>query len=241
MTRSVMDKIRTAQAERAALKKRITAVSVTAAALVVCLVAGFAASGGLRMGTKSAEARDEKYVDYDIVQPEAAMQEENGIERSKNGSKSAASGAADVTSVSYEELSEMLPGASPLKNLTEKGFETVECAVQFAEGKEDERAYSGISVIIIAFTKDGAAGEIICRPGFTGTAEEYAASKPLSYPETQELEAGGIKAVCSADNSYDCGAYNAAFVTDGALYEIKASAESPEEISALIEALLTES
>ena len=33
----------------------------------------------------------------------------------------------------------------------------------------------------------------------------------------------------------------AAFVTDGALYEIKASAESPEEISALIEALLTES
>ena len=241
MTKSVMDKIHTAQARRAALNKRITAVSVTAAALAVCLIAGFAASGGLRMGRKAADTAGENIADYDNMQPEAAMQEENGASRGKSANKAVKSDAVGMASVSYAELSEILPDGSPLKNLEEKGFNPAECFVQFTEGKEDDRLFSDIVMILIDFTKDGAAGEIIYRAGYTGTAEGFAASGPQSYPEPSLLEVNGIKAVCSADDSYDCGAYKAAFVSDGALYEIKASAESPEDMSGLIGAMMTDS
>lgn len=63
MSKSVMEKVRAYEVHKAAVRKRVTAVSVTAAALAVCIFAGVAATGNLRMGkaADSANKQDNHY------------------------------------------------------------------------------------------------------------------------------------------------------------------------------------
>ena len=67
MSKSVMEKVRAYEVHKAAVRKRVTAVSVTAAALAVCIFTGAAVTGNLRLGAaKSADnaVRDENYYGY---------------------------------------------------------------------------------------------------------------------------------------------------------------------------------
>ena len=67
MSKSVMEKVRAYEVHKAAVRKRVTAVSVTAAVLAVCIFTGAAVTGNLRLGAaKSADnaVREEYDIEY---------------------------------------------------------------------------------------------------------------------------------------------------------------------------------
>ncbi|MBR6360329.1 MAG: hypothetical protein IKS04_00905 [Clostridia bacterium] len=67
MSKSVMEKVRAYEVHKAAVRKRVTAVSVTAAALAVCIFTGAAVTGNLRLGAAKAAdnaVREEYDIEY---------------------------------------------------------------------------------------------------------------------------------------------------------------------------------
>ena len=67
MSKSVMEKVRAYEVHKAAVRKRVAAVSVTAAALAVCIFTGAAVTGNLRLGAAKAAdnaVREEYDIEY---------------------------------------------------------------------------------------------------------------------------------------------------------------------------------
>ena len=240
MSKSVMEKVRAYEVHKAAVRKRVTAVSVTAAALAVCIFTGAAVTGNLRLGAaKSADnAVREEYdieygggVDYEADATESIEHAgEYSASDSKTNSKDA-NGAGSIVYLTYAEFNAVLPENSPVKDLEGRDFEISECSAQFREGTEKTRLTSDLINAFADFEKDGTQGMIYCDFAFDGSLEEYAASKPLSFPDQKKLRIDGTEVIYSPDGD---GGYIALFEYGGALYRINAGAGSPDKLQTLL-------
>lgn len=245
MSKSVLEKVRAYEVHRAAVRKRVTALSVSAAALAIVIFAGAAVTGNLGMGAKSEDsvAREDNDIEYGIeIDPEtdANASTEYVNESSASKSESAAedpSGAGDVISLSYNEFNALLPAASPLKDLEDKGFSVSECSAQFRENENG--GFENCPVYAFAdFAKDNISGTVFCDFAFTGTLDDYTASHPLSFRNAKKIRCGETQAVFSADEG---GGYVALFETGGCLYKINVGGiGSPEELQTFLTDLIHE-
>ena len=243
MSKSVMEKVRAYEVHKAAVRKRVAAVSVTAAALAICLVAGAAASGNLHLGrAKSADnaVRDENYygyaegIDSEIDGTKSAETFRENSDRNAVEKAEEANGAEENTYLTYKEFNEILPENSPLKDLEDRGFEITECRAQLTA-----QMPSDIASCIYAFADFGKAqaqGTITCDFTFDGTLDEYMDSSPLSFPDQHKIQCGGIETVYSYDGE---GGYVALLESGGVIYKINVGGvNSPEELQTVLSDLI---
>lgn len=235
MAKSVTDKLRTAQAKQAALKKRIAAFSATAAALALIAIAGFAVSGGIGMGAKSADSVNQNEENFAAEIPEEYDSENSLTKKSQSKNENAKAAepniAGEIIYLTYDELAEMLPNGNPIKSLAVNGFKAYECAAQFKNGRESDRMYSDCINILLSFSKGNASGSIFCRCDFNKSVSDYTESHPLKYPAPGEIKIDGTETFISKDES----GYTAALKYENSLYEITVSGiSSQDELTKLL-------
>ena len=243
MSKSVMEKVRAYEVHKAAVRKRVTAVSVTAAALAVCIVAGAAASGNLRLGrAKAADnaVRDENYygyaesIDSEIDGTKSAETFRENSDRNAVEKAEEANGAEEITYITYKEFNEILPENSPLKDLEDRSFEITECRAQLTAQMPSDVA--SCMNAFADFSKAQAQGTISCDFMFDGTLDEYTDSRSISFPDQHKIQCESFEIVYSSDGE---GGYVALFESGGAIYKINVGGvSSPEELQTILTDLI---
>jgi hypothetical protein len=238
MTRSVMDKIRTAQAERARRNKMIAGIAAVVTPLVI-VTAVFGAvnlrSGSMKKAADSAQVNEVIPENADYYAGEENIAEDfYDREAYKSSGKSAKSAGADeadgAVTLTYEELCTILPDGNLLKGLEEKGFTVSDCPAKLKDGAQG-RNYSDFVYLSSNISKDEIGGVIICRPGYTRPVKEFISSETLRYLNPKVLDTNGTSVIYSINNT-TC---NAVFFFDGTMYEFNVSGvNTNEEISTLI-------
>jgi hypothetical protein len=246
MTRSVMDKIRTAQAERARRNKMIAGIAAVVTPLVI-VTAVFGAvnlrSGSMKKAADSAQANEAFPENADYYAGEENIAEDfYDREAYKSSGKSAKSADADAdeadgaVTLTYEELCGILPDGNLLKNLEENGFTVSDCPAKLKDGAES-RNYSDFVSLGAGFIKGKAEGTLECLCYYTGSAESYVMTRSSGSGDKNraEFETGNTRVIY-----FDWGdTYNAVFEKDGELYEINARGiSSPGEFEEIVSEII---
>ncbi len=244
MTRSVMDKIRTAQAERARRNKMIAGIAAVVTPLVI-VTAVFGAvnlrSGSMKKAADSAQANEAFPENADYYAGEENIAEDfYDREAYKSSGKSAKSADADeadgAVTLTYEEICGILPDGNLLKNLEEKGFTVSDCPAKLKDGAPS-RLYSDFVSLGAEFRKDEAEGTLECLCYYTGSAESYVMTRSSGSGEKNraEFETGSTRVIY-----FDWGeTYNAVFENGGTLYEVNARGiSSPGEFEEIVSEII---